>query len=157
MEYSKRFKYNRKIVFAIRWWFVGAVYFFIGWGTSLGNQSTSIDFIISLGICIGLCNSFVVNTIIKMLYNIDTGINYYDKRIFNKIKKRFADIFLAIFIVTIVVGIYALINTTAIKLFNLPDSAVFLPGEPIMFALFYVLVLYLLSFLKRKIFSRGNE
>ena len=35
---------NVKVGF-FRWWFVGAIYFFVGWGTGLGNSKSAFDLI----------------------------------------------------------------------------------------------------------------
>ena len=61
---------ERRIALIMRWWAAGAVYFFFGWGTNLGNQSSLIDFVFSLGVAMGLLNMVVVHPVLKMAFNI---------------------------------------------------------------------------------------
>ena len=63
----------------------------------------------------------------------------------------FVELIKNIFIVYIVALIYVTINLTVIRLRELPADAVPLPGEPILFGLFYVFVFDLLEWLVKKL------
>lgn len=136
---------DKIIIFLMRWWAVGAVYFFIGWGTRLGSYTHSIDFILMLGIAIGLFNSYVVDTAVRMLYNRGPQVGYLDKTIMMKVSLRLQSVVLSTFIVFIVSMIYININKAAIVLFDLDPERVFLPGEPILFAVFYMIAYTLID------------
>ena len=130
-ERPRRFqKYltDRNISLVFRWWAAGAVYFFIGWGTSLGNQQFLIDF---------------VNIGSKRPPRENTGWQRTSDYLVELLKN--------IFIVLIVALIYLAINRTAIFLFELSPEAVFLPGEPILFGLFYLIVWVILDAIAKKI------
>lgn len=138
-----RFMTDRNISLVIRWWAAGAVYFFIGWGTSLGQQQTVIDFAFTLGLVIGLGNILVINPVFRMLFEPVSkrppGYNTFSQRISDYLVEMIKSIFLVI----MVAAIYVVINTTLIRFYNLPADAVPLPGEPILFGLFYVFVFVL--------------
>ncbi|WP_461207096.1 hypothetical protein [Clostridium sp. DL1XJH146] len=154
--YKDKTKKNNLIILLIRWWSVGAVYFFIGWGTKLGSYNSSIDFVIMLGIVIGLFNSLIINPIIKMLYNVGSKKSYLESSVWEKIWSRLKEVALAILIVYLVTLVYYVINIGAISLLNLSKETVVLPGEPIIFALFYVLIYQLFAYINKKIRSRRN-
>jgi len=139
----ERFMTDRNISLFIRWWSAGAVYFFIGWGTSLGQQQTVIDFAFTLGLVIGLGNILVLNPVLRMLFEqVSTrppGYNTFSQRISDYLVEMIKSIFLVI----MVAAIYVVINNALIRLMNLPANAVPLPGEPILFGLFYVFVFVL--------------
>lgn len=146
-----RFMTDRNISLFIRWWAAGAVYFFIGWGTSLGRQQSVIDFAFALGIVIGLGNIFVINPVLRMLFEpVSTrppGYNTYSQRI----SDYFVELIKGVVLVVVVALIYMAINSVLIRLLNLPADAVLLPGEPILFGLFYVFVFALFEKIVRKI------
>lgn len=124
-------------VFLIRWWAIGAVYFLIGWGTPLGRFNSLIDLIFFLGLAIGIINTFFVNPVLKMLYNIGWHKSYGSSTFGERFICRAKDISLGIVSAVIVMGIYQGINSLAISLFSFPEDQIFLPGEPILFGLFY--------------------
>ncbi len=133
------------ISFLIRWWSVGAVYFFIGWGTQLGTYDNPIDIIIVMGGIIGLCNSFVVNPILKMLFNAGDPKKYLEKSVMEKVSFRLQNVVISMFIVYFVTKIYEIINLVIIELMHLNPNTVVLAGEPILFATFYMLIYSLLN------------
>lgn len=148
---------TKLIVFLIRWWSVGAVYFFIGWGTRLGAYTSSIDFVIMLGISIGLFNTFIVHTALKMLYDIGPDRQYLETTIAEKISYRLRHVVASIGIVYLVTLIYSIINRTAILLLDKPSEYVLLPGEPIIFGLFYMAIYSLFVSLVNSIKKRSQS
>ncbi len=145
MEYQKKIKKNKLYIFLIRWWSVGAVYFFIGWGTQLGSYEGMIDFVLALGIAIGLFHSFVVHPVLKDMFSMGQEKKYTETTVMEKVSNRLLDVVIAIFIVYLVMVVYSMINITAVILFSLSSSTVILPGEPILFGLFYTTISYGLS------------
>jgi len=142
---KKRFFTDERLSRLIRWWSVSAVYFFIGWGTGLGFQSTVIDFIFFLSIAIGIFDMFVVNPVIYNMFNVKNPMKLGEKSIWQRVRYRLLYFFKVFVIVGFVVITYDLINLTAIKVFAIAADRVFLPGEPIMFGVFYSIYYYLIK------------
>lgn len=130
----------RIVSFIIRWWSVGAVYFFIGWGTQLGSYDNTLDIIIILGGIIGLFHSFIVNPILKMLYNIGDKKKYLEKSVMEKVSYRLQNVVVSMLIVYLVTLLYQGINVVMIYAMKLDPDTVVLAGEPILFATFYMLI-----------------
>lgn len=128
----------------INWWTAGALYFFIGWGTQLGAMQSSVDFIVILGLAYGFIQGFLLLPAYKMLFNAGDykpyGISTYKSRFLLRMR----ELLLGFVAVLLVSQLYRAINIGAILLFNLPKEEVFLPGEPILFGLFTMLVMILL-------------
>jgi hypothetical protein len=141
---KKKFFTDKRIELLIRFWAAGAVYFFIGWGTGLGTGPT-VDFIFILGLVMAIVEMFVVNPVIKYMLNVKSTTGYLDTSVLSKVKYRLSYIFRTILIMAVVAAIYGIINNGATVLFSLPDETVILPGEPIVFSLFYLLVFKLLD------------
>ena len=133
--------------FLIRWWAIGAVYFLIGWGTQLGRQSTIIDLVFFLGLAVGLVNTFLVNPALKMLFNMGWHKSYGSSTFMERFVCRLKDVGLGLLSVSLVMVIYQIINSGAINFFDYPSNKIFLPGEPILFGLFYALLMQLILFL----------
>ena len=116
----ERFMTDRNISLIIRWWAAGAVYFFIGWGTSLGQQQSVIDFAFMLGLVIGLGNILVINPVFRMLFDtVSTrppGSNTFSQRISDYL----VELIKSVFLVVMVAFIYVVINNILISLLNLP-------------------------------------
>ena len=130
-------------VFLIRWWSVGAVYFFIAWGTRLGQYTSLFDLVFFLGLTIGIFHTLIVNPALKMLFNVGWHKPYAESTFKERFLCRIKDLSLALATVLLVAGVYELINLAAHRVLPLEEGAVFLPGEPILFGLFYALLLHL--------------
>ena len=153
-ERPRRFqKYitDRNISLVFRWWAAGAVYFFIGWGTSLGNQQFLIDFVFILGLVMGVFNILIVNPGLRLMFNIGSKRPPRENTGWQRTSDYLVELLKNIFIVLIVALIYLAINRTAIFLFDLSAEAVPLPGEPILFGLFYMIVWVLLDAIAKKV------
>ncbi len=136
---------DRNISLVIRWWAAGAIYFFIGWGTSLGNQQFIIDFVFFLGLAMGLFNILIINPALRLMFNIGPKRPPRENTGWQRTSDYLVELLKNIFIVLMVTLIYLAINRLAISLFDLSPDAVPLPGEPILFGLFYVLVFVLVE------------
>lgn len=148
-------------IFLIRFWSGGAIYFLIGWGTQLGRYTSLIDLVFFLGLSIGLANTFIVNPIIKMLFNAGWHKSYGSSTYVERIKCRVKDLTLGFVTTIVIMNIYNLINLVAIKYLNTPEDEMFLPGEPILYGLFYAIIItffiWLLNKVGRKIGGRKNS
>lgn len=141
-------------VFLIRWWSGGAIYFLIGWGTQLGRYSSLIDLVFFLGLSIGLINTFLVNPIIKMLFNIGWHKSYGSSTYIERIKCRIKDITLGFVVTLLVMFLYNFINSIANNVLNLSEGEIFLPGEPLLYGLFYASIITVITYLLIKIKQR---
>ncbi len=147
----RKYLTDRNISLIIRWWAAGAVYFFIGWGTALGNQTNIIDFVFSLGLVMGIFNMLIVNPSLRMALNLSPERRPTTYAISQRISDYLVEIINSIFIVYIVALIYIGGNRLINILFDLPAATIKLPGEPIMFGVFYVLVRELLRVVIQRI------
>lgn len=135
---KRRFFTEERFAGIVRWWSAAAVYFFIGWGTGLGAQNNIIDFVFYLGVGIGVMEMFVVMPIIRNMFNTREGFYWRQKSLWQKVSARLQVFFKSLIIMILVVLTYDVINVMAIKVFALEADQVFLPGEPIIFGLFYL-------------------
>ncbi len=140
----KKFFTDKRIESIIRFWAAGAVYYFIGWGTTLG-QNGYLDFIFSLGLVMAIFEMAVVNPIVKHMLNVRKTISYIDVPILKRVIYRLGYVFKTIFIMIVVSAIYSIINQAAILILSLSKDTTILAGEPIIFGLIYFIVYRLLD------------
>ena len=156
MSGSKKLSDSIKIGI-FRWWFAGAVFFFIGFGTSLG-QSSSVDLMFVLSLVLGLGTAFVFNPIIYRVFDVkDRGrvINaeYFSRSLLLRVLYDILEVMRSFIIVALIWGTYTVLNI-AINAFagNSPDTVV-LGVEPFLFATFYLCYFSLISIVVRAIRS----
>lgn len=136
---------DRRISLIIRWWAAGAVYFFIGWGTAVGNQELLIDFVFSLGVVMALFNMIIVNPGLRMAFNVSPHRRPRSHALSQRISDYLVEILKNILIMFVIALMYIAINTMINIAFSFPSTNISLPGEPILFGVFYVLVWVLLE------------
>ncbi|MDF2473142.1 MAG: hypothetical protein K0R21_924 [Anaerocolumna sp.] len=141
---KKKFFTDRRIESIIRFWAAGAVYFFIGWGTQIGSNSY-LDFIFYLGVAMAVFEMFVVNPVIRLMLNVRTTGQYMDVPILKKVLYRLGYVFKTVVIMLVVSAIYNIINQIATLVLSLPEKTTVIPGEPILFGIFYLVVYRLLE------------
>lgn len=147
----KKYLTDRNISLLIRWWAAGAVYFFIGWGTFLGRQQSIIDFVFFLGLVMGLFNILIVNPGLRMMFNIAPKRPAHENTFSQRISDYLVELIKSGFIVFVVAMTYMAINKALIALFAFPVDSVPLPGEPILFGVFYIIIFVLLEAISKKI------
>lgn len=146
---------NVKSYFVI-WWFSGAVYFFIAWGTGAGLSEDPIDLIFALGLGMGIVTLLLINPIIYNLFTIRRGgkianKKFHERNVFEGTAYILLEIIKASFITVLIFLSYQIINQTIIRLWSLDSNQVIIPGEPILFASLYVLFLSLINGISDKI------
>ncbi len=147
----KAFFTDKRSALLVRWWAAGAVYFFVGWGTSIGQQSM-MGLVFSLGLVMGLLNILIVNPAIRMVFNLGPEKRpQHENTFFQRLSDRMVEFLKTIFIVFVVAMIYVAINTAIVAIADLPPDAVPLPGEPILFGVFYVFVFWCIELVVRRI------
>ena len=146
----KAFFTDQRSAMLIRWWAAGAVYFFIGWGTSAGRSM--IDLIITLGMVMGLLNILIINPALRMAFNIGPDKRpQHENTFLQRLSDRLVEFLKTFFIVFTVAMFYQVINRTIIAARDLPLDTVPLPGEPIMFGIFYIFVFWCIDLVVSKI------
>ena len=144
---------DRRMALIIRWWSAGAIYFFFGWGTSLGSQAAILDFVFWLGIAMGVFNMLIVNPVLRMGFNLgpDSKISRGSYALSQRVSDYLVEVIKNIVIMFIVALIYVGINSGINLAFGLPATNISLPGEPILFGVFYVLVWSLFGWITQRI------
>lgn len=140
-----------RIALILRWWAAGAVYFFIGWGTSLGNQSSILDFVFTLGLVMGIFNMLIVNPGLRMAFNLTPNRRPRSHAISQRVSDYLVEIIKNILIMFVIGLIYVAINSAINAIFDFPDTNISVPGEPILFGVFYVLVWVLFERIWRRV------
>ena len=147
-ESRKRFSDNFKIGI-FRWWFAGAVFFFIGFGTSLG-QSSAMDLMFVLSLVLGLGTVFVFNPIIYRMFDVkDQGriINaeYFARPLLRRVLYDLLEVLRAFVIVALIWGTYTMLNTVINAIAGNSPDTVSLGVEPFLFATLYLCYFSLIS------------
>ena len=122
----------------IKFWFNGAVCFFIYWGLGMYIWDT-LDMIVVLGVVMGMVTDLLVNNTFRF-FEVTKGDNskwmMFPKR---KFWTFFTNIIYGILIVLIVAWIYNSINVL-LNMASGTDGKVFLGVEPVLFGILYVAV-----------------
>lgn len=143
-----------KIAF-LRFWFVGLIYYLVGWGTDLGSKDNPYDLILVLAIVIGVGHILLFNPIINKMFDIERNGKIINKKIEERKVWQGVCInlleFFKCFLITILVYLtYELINYILISILQI--SKIPVPGEPILFGLFFSLYYQLINFIRDKIY-----
>jgi hypothetical protein len=101
----------------------------------------------------GVFNILIINPGLRLMFNIGPKRPSRENTGWQRTSDYLVELLKNIFIVFIVALIYMAINRAAISLFDLPVDAVALPGEPILFGLFYMIVWVLLDAIAKKVKS----
>jgi hypothetical protein len=121
----------------IKFWFNGAVCFFIFWG--LGMLIFGLDMIVVMGVVLGMVNDLLVNNVFHF-FAITPGSNnkwmMFPKR---KLWTFFANIVYSTIILFIVVWIYSIINIAYNAIMGTTNQ-IGLGVEPVFFGLLYMAV-----------------
>ena len=123
-----------KVIF-IKFWFAGAVCYFVMWG--LGLMISGLDLMAALAIVLGLANDLLIN---HALRHFEPFSGAYNKWIMFPMKKFwtiFLNILYAIVLLFFIVQTYTVVNTL---IAGSPDTAESVPigVEPILFGLLFM-------------------
>ena len=154
-----------------RWWFVGAICFFIAWGTSLGEKDP-FDLIFFLALAISLGHVFIFNPIVYGMFDIKRNGKIVNKKINERhiwegALLKILDFFQCLVVSILVYATYETINRLIIHFTNISETTVPFPVEPFgyttLFLIFYIIISFivnkailLVSFIKRKHLERKN-
>lgn len=139
----------------IKFWFNGAVCFFIYWGLGMYIWDT-LDMIVILGLVMGIVTDILVNNAFHF-FAITPGSNnkwmLFPKR---KFWTFFANMAYGIVVVWLVAWIYNLVNIM-LNVLNGFDGQVFIGVEPVLFGILYVAVDMLFIGMKNLIVKIIND
>lgn len=122
----------------IKWWFMGAIYYFVGWGLPQ-FRSSGIDTIFILGLIIGLVNITVLQYIIKELSVSPDVYNIYLSIRNKSVLRGLISVIYGWIIAALIATTYELLNRLFIIVFSLKENTVSIGVEPILFGILYVL------------------
>lgn len=139
----------------LRWWFVGALYFFLAWGTGWGNSLSAWDLLVFLCIGIGLATAFIFNPIMYGMFTVRrNGVSlnqaYYAMPVSKRVLQKLLEIAKCSLVVCLVYITYQAINGILISAQSLPSDTVVLKGEPFLFSTFFICYYNPISTLVRK-------
>lgn len=142
---------NVKIAF-IRFWFVGLIYFFVGWGTSLGQNDDPLDLIFVLSLVTAAGHLFIFNPIIYKMFDVQRNglfVNkkYNERSIFQGVIYNLLEFLKCVFITILVFLTYQLINYLLVDVLKMSQ----LGGEPILYSIFFTAYYSLISFISSKL------
>lgn len=122
----------------IKFWFNGAVCFFIYWGLGMYIWDT-LDMIVVLGVVMGMVTDVLVNNAFRF-FAVTQGDNdkwmMFPKR---KFWTFFTNIVYAVILVWLVAWIYSIVNVL-LNMANGTDGQIFIGVEPVLFGVLYVVV-----------------
>ena len=134
----------------IKFWFNGAVCFFIFWGLGIAIPNME-NMILILAAVLGMVTDVLVNNIFRYFASPE-GAN--DKWMMFP-KKRYVNFFLNIIyafgVLLTVIWLYNVINVVINTVTGTPEPITYLGVEPILFGLFYMAVDLLLIFMKNTV------
>ena len=119
---------------AIKAWFAGAVYFFIGIGLFI-NSSDQLDITLAIGLVLGIVLDVAENRAFRWM---ERGRKeYHPYMMFPKraIYNFFLNILYGIVLAFMVAYTYNFINIMLINLRGLPDTAIVFGADPVMFGI----------------------
>ncbi|GEM02362.1 hypothetical protein SAMN05421839_13022 [Halolactibacillus halophilus] len=120
-----------------QFWFAGAMYFLIAWGTGIAKTSL-LDLVFFLGVGIGLVDSFIVGPILAEFSGEGTRVKYMERTLGQKIVHRLFSVVKSIFIVILIMFTYQLINAVLQMVFTQSAQTPVIMGEPILFGILYM-------------------
>ncbi len=124
----------------IKWWFAGAVFFFIGMGLPALHSTDNLDLVFALGIVLGMVNDLLVNNLFRYM-RTDRAI-YDPWMVFPKkgLLSFFANVLYYILVSFGVYFLYTAINTLAVKTGIREASEIFLAVEPVGYGIATLLI-----------------
>ena len=134
----------------LRWWIAGMCYFFIGFGTQSGVFADPLDMIFFLGLGLGLATLFLYNPVAYRMFDIVRKGKIYNQSYFERsgwqnAVLKLAEILKNLILVFLIYMTYQSVNLLLERLFHLPEGTVTIPGEPIGFAVIYIIYYSLLT------------
>lgn len=133
---------------ACRWYLAGASYFFIAFGTGLGNRVSALDLIFVLAAVVGVLTIFVLDPICYRVFEIrrkgeNVNLSYLTRKGWRLYGYKVLQLLRVMLVIAFISLVYALANRVINQLGGYPPDTVKLKGEPFLFASLYCVVYWL--------------
>lgn len=143
-------------MFVLRWWMVGAVCFFVGFGTGFGASANPLDLVFLLCSVIAALTVFVFNPIIFTLYDIRkagriVNAEYRSQPFSGKILRNVREILKCYAVGILEFMTYQGLNSLYAAMRGDAGGVVVFPIEPVMFGLIFVVYYCSISSLSDRI------
>ncbi|MDE6946741.1 MAG: hypothetical protein K2P14_06130 [Anaeroplasmataceae bacterium] len=138
-----------------RWWFVGAICFFIAWGTDLGKNDP-FDLVFVLALVISFGHILIFNPIVYGMFDIKRNGKIVNKkigerRVWEGALMKTLDFFQCLLVSILVYGAYEGINRMIIHFSDLTGTTVPFPIEPFGYATLFLTFYLIISFIVNKL------
>ncbi len=121
----------------VKWWFAGAVFYFIGWGFFV-YSADQLDLTFVLGLALGLVTDLLVN---RALVFFESDRENYRRFLFCYSRRFFSvpvNLVYGLALSAAVSYTYHFINVAALRLTGAPPGTVTLGAEPLLYGLFFL-------------------
>ncbi len=121
---------------AVKWWFSGAVFYFIGWGFFV-QSADQLDLTFVLGLALGLTTDLLIN---RVLVFFESDRQSYRGYIFSYSRRFFSvpvNLVYGVVLSAAVSYTYHFINVAALRVTGAPPGTVTLGAEPMLYGLFF--------------------
>lgn len=118
----------------VKFWFAGAVCFFIIWGLG-GFFASELDLLLATGIVLGMVTDLLTNNVLRFLEKTQGGNDRWLMVTRRGTAGLFLNILYGFVVLALVWGLYNLINLTAARITGRTDQVV-LGVEPVFFGVF---------------------
>ena len=161
MTKKKRFSDNTKVSF-FRWWFAGALYYLLAFGSTLGSSNSLLDLLLFLGLGMGIATLFIFNPIVYGMFSIKRNgriVNqkYNERTLLVGVAQKLLELGKCFFVVCVVMMMYQGMNLGLQQLRDLPVGTITVKGEPFLFATLYLLVYNTCSYVSDKTMGLYNR
>ena len=134
----------------LRWWIVGMCYYLIAMGLQAGMSDSPIDLILLLGIGTGLATVVIYDPVAYGAFEVRRGgaslsRRYRDTAGWRRALGNLVEIGKCLLIVFLVYLTYQNVNTLLVRLGELSEDTVVIPGEPFGFATLFIFFHWLLT------------
>ncbi len=134
----------------LRWWIVGMCYYLVAMGLEVGMSESPLDLILLLGIGTGLATVVIYEPVAYGAFDVRRkGVNlsrrYKGTTGWKRAMENLAEVARSLLIVFLVYLTYQNINMILVRLAELPEDTVVIPGEPFGFAALFVFFHWLLA------------
>ena len=123
----------------IKFWFAGAVYYFIGLGIAALNTPSQLDLVVVLGIVLGMVTDLMVNSIFRFMRTDKNDYAPYMVFGAKKFRNFFLNILYNIVLSFLIAYTYNFINIFAQNLGWVEEGAVLITAEPLLYGVFYLM------------------
>ncbi len=122
----------------IKFWFAGAVYFFIGMGIASLNTVDQYSLVLILGIVLGMVTDLLVNNIFRFMETDRADFKPYMVFGQKKFYTFFTNILYNIILSVLIAYTYNSVNLLAVRLSWVEEGGVWLTAEPLLYGVFYL-------------------